>query len=69
MQIKEKQKKILEILKDEGEIATTKIAFLVSINYYQAEVFLEELLNEGYIERIEKDSSTYWKLKKEEEKW
>ena len=48
MELNEKQKKILEFLEKE-ELATTKIAFLISANLYQAEEYLNELEKEGFI--------------------
>ena len=65
MELNEKQKKIIKILKEEGEVSTTKIAFLISVIYYQAEKYLEELEKEGIIIRIIKNNATYWRIKDE----
>ncbi len=66
MELTKKQKRILELLQNEEEIATTKIAFLISANLYQTEVYLEELLAHGLLEKNSKNNATYWKLKREE---
>ena len=44
MDLKDKQKKILEILKKEDGLATSKISFLITSNLYQTEEYLNELL-------------------------
>ena len=62
MDFNNKKNKILEILK-EGELATTKIAFLITSNLYQAEVYLNELEEDGLIIHYSKNNATYWKLK------
>lgn len=62
MELNEKQKKILEFLEKE-ELATTKIAFLISANLYQAEEYLNELEKEGFIIKKLRNNATYWVLK------
>lgn len=62
MELNDKQKKILDLLKIEEEIATTKVAFLISANLYQTESYLEELKNLGLVIKIPKNNATYWKL-------
>lgn len=63
MELKEKQKRILEELKKEDKIATTKIAFLISCNLYQTESLLKELEIEGLIIReVNGEYATYWSL-------
>ena len=63
MELNDKQKKILEELKKEEEIATTKISFLISANLYQTESYLDELEEMNLITKIEKGHATYWRLK------
>ena len=67
METTEKHKEILNLLKKE-EVATTKISFLISVNYYQTEKFLLELENLNLIERRKENHATYWRLKKDGEK-
>ena len=62
MDLNDKQKKILEILK-EGELSTTKIAFLINANILYAESYLKELLNEDLIINEQRNKATYWRLK------
>ncbi|CAK0756673.1 hypothetical protein CCP1ISM_60015 [Azospirillaceae bacterium] len=63
MELNDKQKNILEELKNK-ELATTKIAFLISANLYQTQVYLEDLLKEKLIEHRDENNATYWKLTK-----
>lgn len=62
MDLNDKQKKILELLKKEGELATTKIAFLVSSNLYYIEPILKDLENKKLIICNKKNNATYWGL-------
>lgn len=63
--VTEKQEMILEILKKEGKTATTKIAFLISCNFYAAQEILESLESEGKIIKEENGNATYWKILEE----
>ena len=65
MEIGVKEKKIIEILIQEDELATTKISFLISSNLYQTEFYLNNLLNLNIITKEERNNATYWKLKGE----
>jgi len=66
MGLTDKQKKILALLEKEGEIATSKIAFLITVSLYQAEVYLEDLYERGLIVFNKKNNATYWRLKPKE---
>jgi predicted transcriptional regulator len=60
LNLKDKEKQILEIIKEKGELATTKIAFLSECNSYYAEKYLESLESLGLIvKRVDKEV-TYW---------
>ena len=61
--MKDKKKKILELLKREGELSTSRIAYTISSNQYRAEEFLEELNKEKKIEKRQGKSGVYWKIK------
>jgi|GEM_PF-3253642 predicted transcriptional regulator len=63
MDLNEKQKEILKILENGEELATTKIAFLISANLYQTEAYLEDLEKEGLILNFKKNNATKWKKK------
>ena len=65
MEINDKKRKIIEILFKEKELATSKIAFLISANLYQTEVYLHQLLENNIIEKKEQNSATYCRLKNE----
>ena len=54
----DKKEKIIELLKSKGELATTKISFLITANLYQTETYLEELLNEGIVEKDQVNNFT-----------
>jgi len=60
MELNDKEKKILELLKKEESLATTKIAFLISSNLYQTEVYLEQLYKSKKIIKNKKNNATYW---------
>ena len=62
MDINEKKQKILDILGKEKEIATTKIAFLITANLYQTEIYLEELFEDKLILFEKRSNATYWRL-------
>lgn len=68
MEITEKQKKIMDVLKEEEEIATTKISFLITSNLYQTKQYLEELEAIGLVTKIDKGHAVYWKIKEEIQK-
>jgi predicted transcriptional regulator len=60
----EAKEKILGILKKEkNTFSSSRIAGIVGIDYNYAVKLLEELLNEGKIEKMEMDKFTFWKLK------
>ena len=58
------KKRILDLLKKEEEISTSRISAELSLNYYYAEKYLNKLKDEGKIELIEKGNSKFWRLKK-----
>jgi predicted transcriptional regulator len=63
MELKNKENQILEILKEKGEMATSKIAFLSECNSYYAERYLETLESINLIiKRVDK-GVTYWSIK------
>lgn len=63
MELNDKQKKIIEILEIEKEMSTTKIAFLINSNTLYAESYLNELLNNGYLIKEQRNNANYWRLK------
>jgi len=63
MELSGKQKDVLKVLKENGELATTKIAFLVSSNLYYIEPILKDLESKGLIISNKKDNATYWRIK------
>ena len=62
MELNDKQKKILEVLKDE-KLATSKIAYLTTLNLYRAEDYLNQLFDEGLVNKEHINNATYWSLK------
>lgn len=61
-ELNEKQKLILKYLKENSEIATTKISFLITSNLYQTQEYLEELEKKGFVKSYKKNNATYWIL-------
>lgn len=60
---KEKEEKILKVLKENGEMTTTKIANCVGTNYYSCLHHLEKLESEGKIVRKNYGGKdTFWRL-------
>jgi len=57
-----KKEQILKELEKEKEIATGKIAYLISANYYKTNELLSELAKDKKIEMIDKPRGIYWKL-------
>ena len=66
-ELNEKQKLILKFLKENSEIATTKISFLITSNLYQTQEYLEELEKKGFIESSKKNNATYWSISSNKE--
>jgi len=66
METKEVKERILKLLKEKGELSTSKISAELNLNYYYAEKYLEEILNEkdSEIELNEKGKSKFWSFKK-----
>jgi DNA-binding MarR family transcriptional regulator len=62
MELKKKQNKILEILKN-GKNIEYEIAFQITSSQRYARGYLEDLEKKGLIEREEIGRTTYWKLK------
>ena len=62
-ELKDKEKQILEIIKEKGEMATSKIAFLSSSNPYYAESYLESLEQMGLIVKRVDKGVTYWDVR------
>lgn len=58
----DKKEKILKLL-EKGEKAATEIYFLVGSNYYKIRELLDELINEGKVEKIIIRNNKYYKLK------
>lgn len=60
--MKDKKEKILELLKKEGELSTSRISYAISSNQYRTEELLVELKKEGKVEKRQGKSGVYWKL-------
>ncbi len=58
----EAKEKIIEILKNYGELSTSRIAGTIGIDYNYATKLLEELLDEKKVIKIMTPNSTYWKI-------
>ncbi len=54
---------ILKELKKSDSLSTSRIAGIIGIDYNYAIKLLDELFLEKFIEKIETEKSTYWKLK------
>ena len=58
----EAKEKIINTLKDLGQLSTSRIAGSIGIDYNYATQLLNELLSENLVEKIETPNSKYWKL-------
>lgn len=58
-----KNKEVLALLKKETELPSSKIAFILNVNYYQIDSILKQLEKEGKIKKKMKGKYTYWSLK------
>ena len=71
VELSDKQKEILEVLRESSEeLATSKIAFLVSSNIYHIEPLLNDMELKNIVVSRKKNNATYWRIrdgKKEEE--
>jgi len=60
--MKDKKEEILKLLKKEGELSTSKIAYAISSNQYRTEELLEGLGKERKIEKRQGKSGVYWRI-------
>jgi len=60
--MEETKKKILDSLK-RGETSTTEISFNIREGYWKVVLALKQLEDDGLVERDNKKSWTFWKLK------
>ena len=61
--MKNKEEIILNLLKNENEISTSKIAYNISSNQYKTEEILKELKKQEKIKRRQSKRGVYWSLK------
>lgn len=59
----DREKRILNLLKKEKELSTSKIAHNISSNQYKTEDTLIELEKQGKIKKLQKKRGVYWSLK------
>ncbi len=58
----DKQNSILAFLGIAGRASTARIAAAIRANQWAAERYLEQLMKEGRVRRIEETRATYWEL-------
>ena len=61
--IMDKKEVILKLLKKEGELSTSKIAYNISSNQYKTEEALVELLKGNKVKKRQAKKGVYWSLK------
>ena len=61
--MQEKKEIILKLLKKEGELSTSKIAYKISSNQYKTDEILIELLKENKVKKRQAKKGVYWSLK------
>lgn len=59
---KDKKELIVQFLKKEGELSTSKIASLISANNYRTEKLLNELKKEGKVKNNLTKQGMRWRL-------
>lgn len=58
------KEKILKLLKENGKLATSRIAGIIGLDYNYASKILNELKEQKKVKEIKETMATYWEIKK-----